>query len=94
MTTIMRPSMALTEIYLYPQAVDFRRSFRGLSAIVECELGHNPFNGHLYVFTNKRRSISGIKAICYPSLQLAFRVVDGFCEDDLAVFAHRKGFSV
>jgi hypothetical protein len=39
-------------------------------------------------------SISGIKAICYPSLQLAFRVVDGFCEDDLAVFAHRKGFSV
>lgn len=24
-------------------------------------------------------SISGIKAICYSSLQLAFRVVDGFC---------------
>jgi len=39
-------------------------------------------------------SISGIKAICYFSLQLAFRVVDDFCEDDLAVFAHRKGFSV
>jgi hypothetical protein len=56
MTRVMRPSMSLTHIYLYPQAVDFRRSFRGLSAIVECELGHDPFSGHLYAFTNKRRA--------------------------------------
>jgi transposase len=52
----MRPCMSLTHIYLYPQAIDFRKSFRGISAIVECELGHNPFSGHLYVFTNKRRT--------------------------------------
>jgi len=56
MTSVMRPRMSLTEIYLYPHAIDFRKSFRGLSAIVECELGHNPFAGHLYVFTNKRRN--------------------------------------
>jgi len=55
-TQIMRPAMALTHIYLYPEPVDFRKSFRGLSAIVECELGHNPFMGHLYAFTNKRRT--------------------------------------
>ena len=56
MTEIMPPNMNLTQVYLYPQPIDFRKSFRGISAIVECELGHNPFAGHLYVFTNKQRS--------------------------------------
>jgi transposase len=49
----MRPRMSLTQIYLYPKAIDFRKLFWGTRAIVECELGHNPFTGHLYVFTNK-----------------------------------------
>jgi transposase len=56
MTEIMRPNINLTQIYLYPQPIDFRKSFRGISAIVECELGHNPFAGHLYAFTNKQRN--------------------------------------
>jgi transposase len=56
MTKIMRPNMNLTQVYLYSQPIDFRKSFRGISAIVECELGHNPFEGHLYAFTNKQRN--------------------------------------
>lgn len=52
----MRPSVTLTKVYLYQQPVDFRKSYRGLSAIVECELGHNLFTGGLYVFTNKQRN--------------------------------------
>ncbi|NYT47030.1 MAG: IS66 family insertion sequence element accessory protein TnpB [Candidatus Methanofishera endochildressiae] len=52
----MRPSLSLTEVYLYRQPVDFRKSHRGLSAIVECELEHNPFEGCLYAFTNKARN--------------------------------------
>ncbi|WP_428355880.1 IS66 family insertion sequence element accessory protein TnpB [Methyloprofundus sp.] len=52
----MRPSLSLTEVYLYRQPIDFRKSHRGLSAIVECELGHNLFEGYLYAFTNKRRN--------------------------------------
>ena len=56
MTCIMRPSLELTEVYLYRQAIDFRKSHRGLAAIVECELGHNPFDGGLYAFTNKQRT--------------------------------------
>ena len=55
-TVVMRPSLSLTEVYLYRQPIDFRKSHRGLSAIVECELGHNPFEGNLYAFTNKRRN--------------------------------------
>lgn len=56
MTVIMRPSPLLTEVYLYRQPIDFRKSYRGLSALVECELGHNPFDGGLFVFSNKQRT--------------------------------------
>lgn len=43
-------------IYLYRQAVDFRKSYNGLAAIVEQELSHNPFSGQLYVFINRHRN--------------------------------------
>jgi len=56
LTAIMRPSLELTEVYLYRDAIDFRKSHRGLAAIVECELGHNPFEGGFYAFTNKQRT--------------------------------------
>ena len=56
MNQVMRPSLNLTKIYLYQQPVDFRKSHRGLAAIVECELGHDPFAGHLYAFTNRQRN--------------------------------------
>jgi len=76
MTKIMRPNMGLSQVYLYSQPIDFRKSFRGISAIIECELGHNPFEGHLYAFTNKQRN--KIKCLfwenngfvlCYKSLE-------------------------
>lgn len=49
----LRPSVNLPRIYLYRAAVDFRKSHRGLSAIVQMELGHDPFTGILYVFRNR-----------------------------------------
>ena len=51
----LRPSLGMPAIYLYRDSVDFRKSFRGLGAIVEQELGHNPFDGALYAFSNRRR---------------------------------------
>tara|TARA_Y100000588_G_scaffold80465_1_gene84368 strand:- start:596 stop:964 length:369 start_codon:yes stop_codon:yes gene_type:complete len=53
---VLRPSCALTHVYLYRQPVDFRKSFRGLAAIVEQELGHQVFDGYLYAFTNRYRN--------------------------------------
>lgn len=52
----MRPSNALQQVLLYRNPVDFRKSWQGLSAIVELELGHNPFDGRLYVFINRHRN--------------------------------------
>lgn len=40
---------------MYRNSIDFRKSYRGLALIVEQELGHNPFSGTLYAFTNRRR---------------------------------------
>ncbi len=52
----LRPSMDMTDIYLYREPVDFRKQSNGLAALVEHELGHNPFSGGLYVFTNRQRN--------------------------------------
>jgi len=52
----LRPDDAMPRILLYRQPVDFRKSYRGLSAIVELELGENPFDGSLYAFTNRQHN--------------------------------------
>jgi len=49
-----RPADEMPNIYLYRNPVDFRKSYRGLAAIVEIELAHNIFDGGLYAFTNRR----------------------------------------
>ena len=56
MSVVMRPSKALPQVFIYRDPIDFRKSHRGLAAIVEMELGHNPFEGHLYAFTNRQRN--------------------------------------
>ena len=56
MSTSLRPASTLPRVYLYREPIDFRKSHRGLSAIVELELGHNPFSGDLYVFVNRQRN--------------------------------------
>ncbi len=53
---IMRPNISLTKIYLHRDPIDFRKSHKGLVAIIELELGHNPFEGNLYAFTNRQRN--------------------------------------
>ena len=53
---VLRPALSLPQVFLYRAPVDFRKSHRGLAAIIECELGHSPFTGTLYAFTNKQRN--------------------------------------
>ena len=55
-TRVLRPALAMPRIYLYRDPVDFRKSYRGLAALVELELGDNPFDGALYAFTNRQRT--------------------------------------
>ena len=52
----LRPAYDIPVIYLYRDAVDFRKQAHGLAVLVEQELGHNPFSGTLYAFTNRQRN--------------------------------------
>ena len=49
----LRPNTQIPIIYLYRHAVDFRKGHRGLSVLVQMELGHDPFSEVLYVFRNR-----------------------------------------
>ncbi len=56
MTRTLRPSDEMPRIYLRREPVDFRMGFRGLGVLVEQGLDHNPFDGGLYVFTNRQHN--------------------------------------
>lgn len=63
MTEVMRPFPQLIRVFLYRQPVDFRKLFRGLSAVVKQELRHNVFDAALYAFTNRRRNKMGTQRL-------------------------------
>jgi transposase len=41
--------------HLYSQPTDMRKSFDGLSGLVQNALGANPLNGDVFIFVNRRR---------------------------------------
>jgi len=51
---LMLPSN--TQVYLAAEPVDMRKSFDGLSEIVQNVIEESPFSGHLFVFCNKGRN--------------------------------------
>lgn len=48
----LNPSLT---VYLHREAIDFRKSINGLAALVEHELGLDPFAQAAYVFGNRRK---------------------------------------
>ncbi len=56
MALYFRPAQDMPKVYLYRDPVDFRKQSAGLAAIVEQGLGHNPFDGGLYAFSNRQRN--------------------------------------
>jgi transposase len=50
---IMLPSAV--RIFLCTRPVDLRKSFDGLTGLVQDCFGQDPLNGHLFLFLNRRR---------------------------------------
>lgn len=44
-------------VFLAVGNTDMRKSINGLSVLVERAMGHNPFDGCLFVFCNRRRNM-------------------------------------
>lgn len=49
---MMRPDAKVEQVYLYPKAVDFRKSIDGLAALVELDIKVAVFDPVLFVFLN------------------------------------------
>ena len=45
-----------TKIYIAVEAVDMRKGFEGLYGLVRDQLGQDPLSGHLFLFTNRRKT--------------------------------------
>jgi transposase len=57
------------KIYVAAQPVDARKSFDGLTALIETAFGLEPLSGHLFVFINRRGHVA----------QMIFWDRNGFC---------------
>lgn len=42
--------------FVYPECVDGRKSFNGLSGLVKADLGTDPSNGDVFIFLSRSRS--------------------------------------
>ena len=51
----MRSADDFTHIYLHRESVDFRKSIKGLSIIVEQHMQLSPLDSAIFVFVNKHR---------------------------------------
>jgi len=51
------------KIYLACQAVDFRKGIDGYAAVCRRQFNLDPFSGHCFIFTNRRRT--AIKVLLY-----------------------------
>ena len=65
---MLTPAAGL-RVYLALGHTDMRKSINGLSVLVEGSLSLDPFSGHLFVFTNRRRHI----------LKILYWDRNGFC---------------
>lgn len=49
-------SASRSRVFAYCAPVDMRKGFEGLSSLVREQLGRDPLDGAMYLFTNKRRT--------------------------------------
>lgn len=52
----MISGVSVNQVYLASGVTDMRKSINGLSIIVSELLGHDPFNGSVFVFCNRHRN--------------------------------------
>lgn len=55
------------KIYVAAQPVDARKSFDGLTALVEAEFGLTPMSGHLFVFLNRRGHVVSLSGASFTT---------------------------
>ena len=49
-------ALGRVKVYAYCEAVDMRKGFEGLAALVREQMGRDPLSGTLFLFANRRRN--------------------------------------
>jgi transposase len=44
-------------VFVAREPIDMRKSFEGISNLVEFALGHDPLSGHVFVFLNRKKTL-------------------------------------
>jgi len=57
----MNIDISKTKIFIRPGYTDLRKAINGLAAMVEQQMGGEPFSGSIYIFCNKDRKL--LKAV-------------------------------
>jgi len=75
----MLTALGSANVLLCVQHVDLRKSFDGLCALVESVFQRNVFEGHLFLFVNKRRD--RLKALWWDQdgLVIWYKRLEGGC---------------
>ena len=60
-------NFSAARIYLCLEPTDMRKSFDGLSVIVQHRFHRDPFDGDVFAFFNRRRATSGVPSVELPS---------------------------
>ncbi len=66
----------LTQLVLYRDAVDFRKSIDGLVTIVESEFERDAYTGALFLFCNKTKD--KLKLVYWDKTGFAVTAMDGW----------------
>lgn len=64
------------DYYLYPMAVDMRKSFYTLSGIVSQLMSHNVRDGGVFIFVNRNQNIMKILHMEYAGLVIYHKKLD------------------
>ena len=58
-----------SNVYLVTGYTDMRKAINGLSIMVQAQLEHDPFSGHLFVFCNRKQTM----------IKILYWDLNGFC---------------
>jgi transposase len=61
----MRVDLSRVRIYIRPGYTDLRKAANGLTALVQEEMGQDPFSGSVYLFCGKNRKL--LKAVWWDA---------------------------
>lgn len=66
-------------VFVAREPIDMRKSFEGLSHVVEFALGHDPLSGHVFVFLNRKRTLVKLLVWTRGGFTIVYKRLEAGC---------------